>query len=312
LAIACLLAWFFYVSRKRKIAENERLQAKNEEILQQKEEIAAQREMLWTINRELGLKNASLTASMTYASRLQKSVLPAVGAIKQYFPEHFILFQPRDIVSGDFYWFAQTNERCMLVMGDCTGHGIPGALMSMIAYSALNKAFFEKHAHSPDELLKVTSQEIVQVLDQHHSKLSDGMDAVAMAYLPCDNRLMFAIANNSVFYIKNDQLVEVKGDKYPVGDYVYEEQRNYTLHELPVEQPISVYMSSDGYYDQFGGEHNRKITKRKFKELLLETHQTSMDYQKEHLEKFFKQWMQKGGENQTDDVLVIGLKIKPI
>jgi serine phosphatase RsbU (regulator of sigma subunit) len=300
----------FYSLRKMNELNNELLQ-QQEELQQQQEEILTQKEALATVNEQLDKKNRDLTASITYASRLQRGILPATENLKKYFPDSFILFQPRDIVSGDFYWFAEKDDRCMLVAADCTGHGVPGALMSMIAHSSLNKAFFEYQAHSPDLLLKITSDEIVRNLDQNTNRTSDGMDAIACAYLPKENNLLFAAAKNSIFYVKNNEMQEIRGDNCSVGGYVYGENRDFTLHCLSIDEPVTIYLSSDGYYDQFGGERGKKIGRRKFQEILLEIHQRPMEEQKKYLQLFFQKWVNEASERQLDDVMVIGLRVEP-
>jgi len=300
----------FFSLKKMNELNNELLQ-QQEELQQQQEEILTQKEALATVNEQLDKKNRDLTASITYASRLQRGILPATENLKKYFPDSFIFFQPRDIVSGDFYWFAEKDDRCMLVAADCTGHGVPGALMSMIAHSSLNKAFFEYQAHSPDLLLKITSDEIVRNLDQNTNRISEGMDAIACAYLPKENNLLFAAAKNSIFYVKNNEMQEIKGDNCSVGGYLPGENRNFTLHCLSIDEPIMIYLSSDGYYDQFGGERGKKMGRRKFQEILVEIHQKPMEQQRKYLQLFFQKWANEASEKQLDDVMVIGLRVEP-
>jgi len=300
----------FYSLKKMNELNNELLQ-QQEELQQQQEEILTQKEALAIVNEQLDKKNRDMTASIMYASRLQKGILPPIENLKKYFSDSFILFQPRDIVSGDFYWFAEEDDTCMLVAADCTGHGVPGALMSMIAHSSLNKAFLEKQAYSPEILLQITSDEIIKSLDQYTNKTSDGMDVVACAYLPKENKLLFAAAKNSIFYIKNNELIEIKGDNCSVGGYEYGKNRDFTLHCLSVDEPITIYLSSDGYYDQFGGEKGKKIGRRKFREILVEIHQKPMEQQKKDLQLFFQKWVNEASEKQLDDVMVIGLRVEP-
>ncbi|GAB4493292.1 MAG: hypothetical protein OHK0045_22520 [Raineya sp.] len=291
--------------------KQEEINTQNEELQQQQEEILAQRDALEVMNKELDKKNKDTTASITYASRIQRGILPSASTIRKFFPEHFILFQPRDIVSGDFYWFAEENDMCMFVAADCTGHGVPGALMSMIASSSLNKAFFELKARSPELLLQYTSNEILRALDQMNNKSSDGMDATACAYFPKQNKLLFSCAKNPVFYVKNNEIIEIKGDNQPVGDYVYGENREYTLHELHITEPITIYMFSDGFHDQFGGEKRKKLGRRKFQEILLGIHQKPANVQQKFLHIYHEKWKNEAGEPQIDDVLVAGFRVEP-
>lgn len=291
--------------------KQEEINAQNEELQQQQEEIMAQRDALEVMNNELDKKNKDMTSSITYASRIQRGILPSPNHMSKFFPEHFVFFQPRDIVSGDFYWFAEDEDMCIFVAADCTGHGVPGALMSMIASSSLNKAFFEMQARSPEKLLEIASQEIIRALDQMNNKSSDGMDATVCAYFPKQNKLLFAGAKNPIFYVRNNEITEIKGDNQPVGDYVYGENRHYTLHELPITEPMMIYMFSDGFHDQFGGDKRKKLGRRKFQEILLGIHQKPADMQHKFLHIYHEKWKNEAGEPQIDDVLVAGFKIEP-
>lgn len=291
--------------------KQEEINTQNEELQQQQEEIMAQRDALEVMNNELDKKNKDLTSSITYASRIQRGILPSSANIAKFFPEHFIFFQPRDIVSGDFYWFAESKEMCIFVAADCTGHGVPGALMSTIASSSLNKAFFEMKARSPEQLFEFTNKEIIRALDQVNNKGSDGMDATACAYFPKENKLLFACAKNPIFYVKNGEIIEIKGDNQPVGDYVYGEDRKFSLHEITITEPLIIYMFSDGFHDQFGGVKRKKLGRRQFQELLLGIHQKTFDMQHKFLHIYHEKWKNEGGEQQIDDVLVVGLKVEP-
>ncbi len=310
--ICPILNLFRYESLRNSFLSLKVMNNLNQELQEKQEEITLQKENLEIANKQLNKKNRDITASITYAARLQKGILPSSEIIKNYFSDHFILYQPRNIVSGDFYWFAQTDDRIVFVVADCTGHGVPGALMSMIAHAALNKIFFEKKVYSPDTLFQIASDEIRQNLDQNTNKSSDGMDASAFTYFPKENKLTLATAKSSIFYVKNNDIIEIKGDNHSIGGYVGGENRNFTLHQLSVDQPLTIYMFSDGYHDQFGGSQNKKITKQGFRQILLDIHQKPMEDQKIYLQTFLKNWIEKGNEQQIDDILVIGLKINPL
>ncbi|MCS6794774.1 MAG: tetratricopeptide repeat protein [Raineya sp.] len=291
--------------------KQQEINLQNEELQQQQEEIRAQRDALDAVNKELDKKNKDLTSSIMYASRIQRGILPSSSNISKFIPKHFILFLPRDIVSGDFYWFAEAEDMCMIVAADCTGHGVPGALMSMIASASLNKAFFEYQARSPEKLLSAASNEIIKVLDQVHSQTNDGMDASACAYFPKENKLLFASAKNPIFYVKGGVMQEIKGDNQPVGDFNYGFDRKFTLHEVSITEPLTIYMFSDGYPDQFGGSKAKKLGRRKFQEILLEIYQKPMENQQKYLHIFHQKWKNEAGETQTDDILVIGFCVEP-
>ena len=295
--------------------QNEELQSQKEELQQNSEEIAAQRDAVEAINGKLDEKNTALLASITYASRIQKGILPTKTKLRTFFAEHFVLFQPRDIVSGDFYWFAAKEDFCMISASDCTGHGVPGALMSMIASSSLNKVFYEKRAYSPEKLLSGTSDEIMNALDQQNNQGSDGMDSVVCAYFPKENRVTYAGAKNSLFYVQNDEFFEIRGSKFPVGDIYYGVHRDFTLHEIAITAPTIFYLLSDGFCDQFGaseGGKAQKFGKRQFKELIMNIYKKPMDVQKKTLQITINKWMVEGKERQIDDILVVGFQVNPV
>ncbi|MCS6833100.1 MAG: SpoIIE family protein phosphatase, partial [Flammeovirgaceae bacterium] len=305
--------------KNKKIAEQnlalkekqEEINAQNEELQQQAEEIMAQRDALATLNSELDKKNRDIMASIHYASRIQKGILPMDEELKKWFSDCFILFKPRDVVSGDFYWFAKDKDMCVVAACDCTGHGVPGSLMSMIASSALSKSFHEKSLRRPELLLRQANIEIIQSLDQVSNKSSDGMDAALCAYYPHENKIIFAGAKNGVVYIKNEQADYIKGDNHPVGDYNYGMEREYTPYEIPVENGLCVYIFSDGYGDQFGGKKGKKYGKKQLQETFQQIHALPCHEQREKLDQIHINWMAEANEKQIDDVLVIGLKIIP-
>ena len=292
-------------------AKQDEINVQNEELHQQSEEIMAQRDAVELINRELDVKNTDLLSSITYASRIQKGIMPTPEKINAFFPENFVLFQPRNIVSGDFYWFAAREDFCMISASDCTGHGVPGALMSMIASSSLNKVFHEKKAYSPEKLLSGTSDEIMHALDQTTNQTSDGMDSVVCAYYPKENKVTYAGAKNPLFYVQDDAFFEVKGSKFPVGDVYYGENREFTLHEINVTSPITFYLLSDGFCDQFGGENKKKFGKRQFQELIMNIYKKPMEVQRKTLQITINKWMTEGNEKQIDDILVVAFQVNP-
>ena len=295
--------------------QNDELTSQKEELQQNSEEIAAQRDAVEAINGQLDEKNRALLSSITYASRIQKGILPTSEKIGAFFPEHFVLFQPRDIVSGDFYWFAEEKDFCMISASDCTGHGVPGALMSMIASSSLNKVFYEKKAFSPEKLLSGTSDEIMNALDQQGNQSSDGMDSVVCAYYPKENKITYSGAHNALFYVQNDEFFEIRGSKFPVGDIYYGKDREFILHEIAITAPTTFYLLSDGFCDQFGSATDstkkQKFGKRQFKDLIMNIYQKSMEVQRKTLQITINKWMTQGGEKQIDDILVIGFQVNP-
>ncbi|MFZ5552091.1 MAG: tetratricopeptide repeat protein [Bacteroidota bacterium] len=275
------------------------------------------------LNLNLAHKNQEITDSINYAKRIQEAILPTEDEFKTAFPDSFILFKPKDIVSGDFYWIS-TNPKVfpsidkeqgsnswrvknpLVAAVDCTGHGVPGSLMSMMGSSLLNKIVDTHKISNPNEILNLLRTEIINSLKQHgENENKDGMDiALCTVY---DDRIEYAGANNPIYVIrKNGKLEEIKADKMPVG-YSGVELKPYTNHSVKMEQGDSFYIFTDGYADQFGGKDNKKFKYKQFKDLLVTINSKSMQSQKEILNEKIENW--KGTNEQTDDILVIGIRI---
>ncbi len=226
----------------------------------------------------------------------------------------FILYKPKDIVSGDFY-YAQAHkgpesktERFFLCTADCTGHGVPGAFMSMLGVASLNEAIIEKNISNPNEILHDMRSSIISSLNPEGSEeeAKDGMDCVLCAYDFENMQLKFAAANNPLWVVRNGKIDEYKPDKIPVGKYG-DELKPFTLQTVDLQKGDIVYTFTDGYADQFGGPKGKKFKYKQLEEKLLENHQLPMDEQKKVLGEIFERW--RGNLEQIDDVLVIGLKI---
>lgn len=260
---------------------------------------------LHSTNKKISEANKEITDSINYAKRIQYAILPQQDKIKKALTESFILYRPKDIVSGDFYWFAEIGNKKLLAVADCTGHGVPGAFMSMIGTSLLNRIVNEKKVFSPSEILYELNIGIIEALKQKETETRDGMDIA----LICMEGLIveYAAANRSLYLIRNSELVEYKPTKSAIGGYYVGEEKKFVNNRIDVQKNDFVYMSTDGYSDQFGGEKNKKLTTKNFKNLLVEYSPLSMDDQKIKLDRFLENW--KGQQEQIDDVLVIGIKI---
>ncbi len=260
-------------------------------------------------NKEITEKNKSITDSINYASRIQKAMLPLESRIKEALPEHFILFRPRDIVSGDFYWFAETPDRIIITAADCTGHGVPGAFMSMVGAEILT-TLVSKGIVESDNILTHQNRYIRKALNQDQTENHDGMDMALCSIDKKRNVVEFTGAKNPLIYInKEGQLTTIKPDKQGIGGDQIEEDFHYTKNEIPIEPGTWYYMFSDGYQDQFGGPTRRKFMIKHMRELLLEIHTLSAQEQKERLNSTIEKWMSDGKTDQTDDILVIGFKM---
>jgi ligand-binding sensor domain-containing protein/serine phosphatase RsbU (regulator of sigma subunit) len=261
-------------------------------------------------NEELASKNKDITDSIRYAKRIQNAVLPPDEMINQSLKNAFILFRPKDIVSGDFYWVASKNEKTLFAAVDCTGHGVPGAFMSIIGHNSLDKIVGEMDITQPAQILDELNKGVSHTLRQksEDSEVKDGMD-ISLVSIDLKNMLMeFAGAHNSLYLIRDGEIHETKPDKFAIGSFVKQEKRNFKNHEIEIKKGDMIYVFSDGYADQFGGELGKKFKYRPFKELLLASCNLPVQEQRDKIEAIFVDWM-GGVHEQIDDVLIIGVKI---
>jgi serine phosphatase RsbU (regulator of sigma subunit)/ligand-binding sensor domain-containing protein len=305
------------------------LEDKNQEITQQNEEISMQRDEIMAINEsiqeanvrislqrdEIEHKNHEITDSIVYARRIQDAILPSPGLIKECIPNSFVLYMPKDIVSGDFFWFSDApilEGRYLLTAADCTGHGIPGAFMSVMGSSLLNQIVNEKGIIEPGPILNALNDAVRKNLHQEsaQSESKDGMD-INLSLIDFKNAtLHFAGANNPLYFIRENELTEYKVDKYPIGGGQYE-NRDFKTQTLDLLPGDTFYMFSDGFPDQFGGPRRRKFMYKIFKELLVQIHELPLQEQHDILQKRILDWMEEGNIEQIDDILVIGVRYLP-
>lgn len=293
------------LERERLEKEKEREQKEFIEVQNRKlEQLVAER------TAEIEKQNRDIRASIQYAEKIQRAILPAEDAIKRYFPDSFVLFKPRDIVSGDFYWFSERDGKLFLAAVDCTGHGVPGAFMSMIGYALLNQIVNEREVDDPGEVLLQLHKEIRKALKQEEdSVVRDGMDVAFCMIDTHQGILHFAGAARSLYYTQKGMFHEIKGAPYSVGGFERGRQRIYPTHSISLKDNMMFFLTTDGFADQFGGERDRKFMVKNFKRLLQEV--AGSDYLalgKQTLQQVFEQW--KGSRKQVDDVLVIGLKVE--
>lgn len=318
------------VKQKEEIEEKaNQLKIANVEINEQKEEIQAQADHLKEVNEvitnqnteitkqkeELEHKNREITDSINYAQRIQKAVMPPKEFVNQYLPENFILLRPRDIVSGDFYWMTRkkgkndTGDTIIICAADCTGHGVPGAFMSMLGVSFLNEIVNKFDISQANLILNELRTSVKKSLRQtgKSGEAKDGMD-IALCVINVETMTMqYAGAYNPLLLIRNNEVLKWKADKMPIGIYIREKE-SFTNHEIELQHGDAFYIFSDGYIDQFGGEKGGKFMIKNFKEMLLDIHHKPMQEQKQILNKRIEEWM-GSNYNQIDDMLVIGVKI---
>jgi len=272
-------------------------------------------------NRELGLKNKKIEQayaiieeknkevmdSIQYAKRIQGAMITSDNYISQYLKDYFIYYQPKDIVSGDFYWAVNHHNKFYMAVADCTGHGVPGAFMSLLNISFLNETVIEKNIINPDIVLNEQRNHIIKALNPIGNEDSkDGMDCVLCAFDFNALTLEYAAANNSFYIIRKNELIVCKADKMPVGKSPTDSQP-FTYNKVQLQKNDSVYIFTDGYADQFGGKKGKKFKYKQLEEILLANCNLPLEQQKQILDTKFKEW--KGNLEQVDDVLLIGIKI---
>ena len=257
----------------------------------------------------LEAKNKEILDGITYAKRIQATILPPPKVVKKYLEDSFILYLPKDIVAGDFYWMESPveNENVVLFAAcDCTGHGVPGALVSVVCSNALNRTVKEFNITQPAKILdKVAELVVIDFSKDENENVQDGMDASLCALNTETGALQWAGANNPLWIIRNGELLETKANKQPIGKY--ENMQPFTNHNFATQKGDTIYLITDGYADQFGGEKNKKLGKAKFKELLLSIQHLTLLEQRNHLYEFHNSY--RGTNEQVDDILIIGVKV---
>jgi len=287
------------------IIENQKLEVelKNEEITHQKDLVEE--------------KQKEIIDSINYAKRIQQAVLTGEDIWQKISKEHFILFKPKDIVSGDFYWAYNTpNNRSVFALADCTGHGVPGGFMSMLGNSFLNEIVVENKIFKADEILNKLRTKVISALEQKGgTQQKDGMDISLCVWNKLDNTLEFAGANNPLWLLKNNvsssgvenkELHEIKADKMPIGTYL-DEDKPFSSTTIQLQKGDIIFLSTDGYADQFGGPKGKKYKYKPLIDSLIKNSSLSMDEQKQALEKAFNDW--KHHHEQVDDVSLVGIRV---
>lgn len=319
-SMSTFLAWDFANTNKslaNKLLEVEELSARTIEQEKEKQKMLAEQNEVLEVQVEertkeineqkkvIEEKNKDITDSINYAQRIQRSILPTEQEIKDIFEDSFVLFKPRDIVSGDFYQFKKNGEHKFAILADCTGHGVPGALMSMIGSNLLKQIILERGVKEPNKILSALHNEVRSTLRQGTGIQShDGMDAAIV--LNDGKKLYIASANRPVYIVKKGELTELKPDKRSIGGSSVGDDVTFNLHELEIEAGMMIYLFSDGYADQFGGEAGKKFKVKNLSQLLLSIHTKPLNTQKEILDTTFDNW--KKQLEQVDDVSLIGIR----
>ncbi len=261
------------------------------------------------LNRELDKAYQHISSSINYAKTIQDAMLSDPKALSDCFPESFILFKPKDIISGDFYWLREEENIFYVAVADCTGHGVPGALLSMIGIEKLNNIVLVNK--KPADMLTQLSERITSALSQsaHLAYSNDGMD-IALCSIEKEKRVLnFAGAYRPLWIVRKDQeeIEVIKGTRKAIGGIVPAHFRKFENHKIILKQGDTIYLFSDGYSDLFGGESDKKLTIRRFRQLIISIQNKTMSQQVNHLSNFIDEW--RGNTNQTDDILVIGIRV---
>ncbi len=286
-------------AEKKKILENQKEDLEKMVVLRT-EEVVRQKAVI-------ELKNKDILDNLLYAKRIQDAILPEIKLIYQTLRESFIIYWPKDIVSGDFYSFSQKNGKVIISAADCTGHGVTGAFMSMIGSSVLNQIVNERGITEPAQILNHLNNGIAEALKQTENDVTDGMDICLCSIDLKEKNLQYAGANRPLWIIRNGELIVVKPDKIAIGGFHLQRETNFTNHEIKLQTDDIIYLFTDGFVDQFGGEAGKKMLSKRFREILLNIHNLQMNEQEIALTKFFEEW--RGKEVQVDDVLVIGIRV---
>lgn len=329
-----IISFSFYILKvyRRFLSNTKVLKEFNSELNQQKEEIIAQQNQLESLlyqisnskknieiqRDDLKKKQTYIMNNIRYSKIIQDSVLPAQKNLNQLFDDFFVLFMPKDIVSGDLYWTGKTTklqapeeELIFFAAVDCTGHGVPGAFMSIVSYNLLNKAIHDHKIQNPAEILNFLDSGIKQTLRQSsNSQMKEGMDIALCCYDKCNNTIEYAGAFSPLYLIRNKELIIYEADSQPIGISFRKEFKPFKSQTIHLQKNDIIYLFSDGYFDQFGGPKRKKMLKSYFRKLLLQLHELPMGLQHQSLEKYLTEW--KNDNEQVDDILVFGIKFKNI
>lgn len=259
-------------------------------------------------NFHLNNKNREIVDSIQYARLIHQAILPKQRHFDRAFNNSFFIYQPKDIIGGDFYWVTKIEDLSFVVLGDCTGHGVPGALLSVLGHSLLNYIILGKNILSCKDIITELDQRVIDSFHMSHEERfnNDWIDISICCYNNKTGILEFSGAMQSIYLVRNGNILEYEGSKFPVAGWQIETERNFTSHHIELQKNDIIYLLSDGFSDQFGGPLNKKFNRRRLKQMLLSVAKHPMELQKEMIIHVFNKW--KGNEEQVDDVSLIGIK----
>lgn len=296
LSLLVILFFFWRNSQQRKIY-TEALKVKNAKIKEVNAQIDRARE-------NLALKNEEITDSISYAKRIQAAIMPSQKTFSGYLNNAFIYYLPKDIIAGDFYWTEKTGDTLLFAVADCTGHGVPGALVSIICHNALNSSINQLGLTDPGKILDSTCEIVIEQFEKSEENVNDGMDIALCAYDLKQHKLLFAGANMPLWLVRNNEVIRFNANRQPIGKH--EHHVPFDTIEIPLEKGDTIYLSSDGFVDQFGGDRGKKYLNKRFRILLEQLANGAIDNQEKDLNQAFIDW--KGEFEQVDDVCVMGVQ----
>lgn len=255
-------------------------------------------------DKKIKSQNRQIQASIKYAQRIQSAVLPSASYLSDILPQHFVFYKPKDVVSGDFYWCREEGNKIIVALADCTGHGVPGAFMSLIGHQLLNRAVVDKKIYSPEKILENVNSAMRDVWNGEQASFHEGMEMAVCVIDKETKKIAFAGAKRPIMIIENGNLNYTRGDRTGIDG---KQNVVFTKHEFDVKEGTQFYLCSDGYQDQFGGKQNRRFMSRNLRDLLENNSQKTMQEQLEEVEKTFENWQEK--HSQIDDVLVLGIRL---
>jgi serine phosphatase RsbU (regulator of sigma subunit) len=304
--LVIITAYYNYAANKAA----QEVAVKNEELMSLNEELLQQADMLQIQTQELELANQYTNDSIQYALRIQQATLPSETGLSRLFGQDrvMVLYKPKDVISGDFYWVGEKNALKIIVVADCTGHGVPGAMLTMIGRSLLNHIIMEKGITAPNLILDALQAYFSDLFSDTHN-IRDGMDVGVVCIDVETKRLYFAGARIPLTYLQNEQIHTIRGDKMAIGDAggKLTTVDKFTTHQVDIAEPTMLYLYTDGYQDQFGGPKDQKFYATQLKDLFVQLHKKPVDQQYTELYAIFEHW--KRGNTQTDDVTILGIRV---
>ena len=312
--IILIFASYILENYARKLfSQQQNIKEKNEELTTSEEELRQNNEELKTLNHHVEnqknkIKTAhkNITDSINYAETIQQALLPSIKLINSYLNEYFLLFKPKEKVSGDFYYINKIDKYLVFAIADCTGHGVPGGFLTMLGITYLHEIVKREEIVNPGKILNILRERFKNTFKEFGTNNNNGLDIALCAINTKTNILQYAGAYNPLIIIRNEELIQYKATRSPIG--FHPKERNFKNNEIYLQNNDLIYLFSDGFQDQFGGSKNEKFMAKSFKKLLFEIHKFPMTEQKEELEQTFNKW--KGNEEQIDDVSVLGIKFK--